>query len=280
MRYLVAVSGGVDSVVLLDKLARAGTHDIIVAHFDHGIRSESRAEARFVGELAKIYHFPFTSKREELGPNASEQTARARRYAFLRQQAKKHQAVIVTAHHADDTVESVAINLTRGTGWRGLAVLAASDVKRPLLELPKAEIYDYACKNRLEWVEDSTNVSQQYLRNRLRRRTAQLTAAQRLAILKLRQKQCGVAARIDDEATRLIMSGDPYERHIFVHGHDAAALELLRTAIRMSGHLPPTRPQLQRALLAVKTARPGAVHDVGGKVRLRFTTRTFIVSPP
>ena len=82
--YIVAVSGGVDSVVLLDMLAKKGEHELVVAHFDHGIRPESDADARFVWALAQCYGLPCEVRREELGAGASEELARARRYAFLR----------------------------------------------------------------------------------------------------------------------------------------------------------------------------------------------------
>ena len=112
---LVAVSGGVDSVVLLDMLARSEDR-LVVAHVDHGIREESSEDAQFVEGLAHQYQVPFVSTRLELGLEASEDTARRARYAFLEAEAAKRGAVIVTAHHLDDVVGSVAINLIRGTG--------------------------------------------------------------------------------------------------------------------------------------------------------------------
>src|SRR5690606_16183672 len=109
MKYLVAVSGGIDSVVLLDKLASEGTHELVVAHFDHGIRKESFLDAQFVERLSKKYGVPFETRREELGKYASEELARERRYAFLREMAAKHDATIVTAHHMNDIAETIAI---------------------------------------------------------------------------------------------------------------------------------------------------------------------------
>lgn len=277
MNYLVAVSGGIDSVVLLDKLASENQHTIIVAHFDHGIRLDSEADARFVELLADSYHFPFVSRREELGPNASEDLARERRYSFLREEAKAHQAVIVTAHHANDIIETIAINIIRGTGWRGLAVLSAEDIVRPLLTLSKAAIREYALERRLEWVEDSTNMSDKYLRNRLRRRTASLTETKRRQLLELRQRQCALKVDIKIETERFLNRGGEYERHFFTHIDETSAKELLRAAIVDVCGIGPTRPQLERSLLAIKTARSGSVFEVGAKVSLHFTIRTFIV---
>ena len=269
-RYIVAVSGGVDSVALLDMLARLTDHELIVAHFDHGIRPDSAKDAEFVAELAKGYGVPFETVREELGSQASEELARARRYEFLRQLAAKHNAQIVTAHHADDAVETVAINLKRGTGWRGLAVLD-SDIVRPLLDMSKSEIHDYANKHGLTWREDSTNASDAYLRNRIRQTLKTLSEDEKRQILALRQQQLASKKMIDKEVARLVGPGPHYSRYFFTHVPKPVALECLRFAT--GGKL--TRPQLERALLAIKTAAPGSTRQAGVGINLSFTTRNF-----
>lgn len=280
MRYLVAVSGGIDSVVLLDQLAKANEHELVVAHFDHGIRDDSVADARFVEALAERYHLPFVSTREELGKQASEERARQRRYHFLRRMAAQHQATIVTAHHADDVVETIAINLQRGTGWRGLAVLQASDIVRPLLDQTKLELLEYALAKRLEWVEDSTNASDDYLRNRLRRRIgAGLSAVQRKSLRKLWQKQADLKTIIDDDIA-VLADADGHSRYFLTHIDELAALEVLRAVVMAKTKASPTRPQLERALLAIKTARPHTKYEIGGGVTLQFTARSFIVETP
>lgn len=278
MKYLVAVSGGIDSVVLLDILVAAGTHDLTVAHFDHGIRDDSAADARFVAALAERYALPFVSERAELGAGASEAEARAARYAFLEREAKRRGAVIATAHHADDVVETIALNLTRGTGWRGLAVLDHPQRVRPLLELTKADLRAYALERRLEWVEDSTNAETVYLRNRLRRVIARtLPPAAWHALLALRQQQCLLKGEIEAEVRRFLQSDATYSRYFFTAIDTTAATELLRAAIAQAAGQGSTRPQADRALLAIKTAAPGTMTDVGDGVRLRFTPSTFVV---
>jgi tRNA(Ile)-lysidine synthetase-like protein len=278
MKYIVAVSGGVDSVVLLDKLVRQGNHELVVAHFDHGIRPESADDARFVAALAHSYSLPFVVKREELGATASEELARNRRYAFLREQAKKNGAVIVTAHHADDVIETIAINLLRGTGWRGLSVLDTPGVVRPQLDVTKAAIYAYALEHRLEWVEDVTNASNQYLRNRMRRKISKaLTDDQRRRVLELWRTQVAIKRHVDELLTTYLHADTAYDRYDLIVVDWAVACELLRAIIVQQSGASPTRPQLERALIAVKTAQPGTVYDVGGGVRLRFSSKTFLV---
>lgn len=276
MKYVVAVSGGVDSVVLLDMLASEGGHELTVAHFDHGIREDSAADARFVAGLAKKYALPFETRREELGKNASEELARDRRYAFLRDVATARSARLVTAHHLDDLVETVAINLHRGTGWRGLAVLGSPDVERPLLHMTKHEVYEYALAHALEWVEDETNVTDDYLRNRLRRRLRLSVTSKRL-IADLRDTQVELRSEIDIEASRFLTEKVARNRYFFTMLDEPAALELLR-AIVLQENRSLTRPQLGRLWLAIKTARPGTVLEAGGDIRVRFTAGEFIVN--
>jgi tRNA(Ile)-lysidine synthetase-like protein len=277
MNYLVAVSGGIDSVVLLDKLVAEGGHELAVAHFDHGIRADSAADARFVAGLAEKYALPFVLRREELGPDASEELARDRRYAFLREEAKKRQAVIVTAHHADDVVETVAINILRGTGWRGLAVMDTPGIVRPLLRLTKNDLRAYAHARRLEWVEESTNASTRYLRNRLRRRiAAHLSLDDKQVVRELRERQVAVKKKIDQAVGQYMREDGTYGRYFFVMADAPVAYEVLRAAVSLGGRSI-TRPQASRALLAIKTARPHTVFEVKRGVRLRFSRTSFVV---
>lgn len=273
--YVVAVSGGIDSVVLLDMLRKVPDVSLIVAHFDHGIRSDSADDAGFVGELAAKYGLPFETKRVKLGARASEDTARKHRYDFLRNVADKHGAKIVTAHHADDVVESIAINHIRGTGWRGLAVLD-SDIVRPLLDMDKQKIREYANRHGLEWREDSTNASTAYLRNRVRQKSVDLPQEHKQELLRLHARQRELKREIDSEVARLaaeVESEGEYGRYFFIHADPKPALAVLRHIT--NGKL--TRPQLERALLVIKTARHKHLYHAGKGVELRFTPRNFRV---
>ncbi|MBP6880547.1 tRNA lysidine(34) synthetase TilS [Candidatus Saccharibacteria bacterium] len=182
MKIILAVSGGVDSVCMLhawknnpsflditENINYAKT-EVIVAHFDHGIRDDSSADALFVQALAEKYDYSFVSGRGDLMHDTSEATARKARFVFLRSLLENHDDRIATAHHFDDKRETQIINLIRGTNRKGLSVLQnKNQIIRPLINKTKLEIYEYASKNNLEWVEDSTNQSDDYLRNRLRR---------------------------------------------------------------------------------------------------------------
>lgn len=270
MKYVVAVSGGVDSVVLLDMLQRLPHHELIVAHFDHGIRDDSALDAAFVQALAEKYGHQFETHREELGPNAGEALARERRYMFLKSVAKKHTAKIMTAHHLDDVIETVAINLHRGTGWRGLAVMH-SDIARPLLDMPKEDIIAYAKHHNLQWREDSTNASDVYLRNRIRQKASTIAHDHKRQLRALHAHQKNLKSQIEKEAQQLVGDGPQYNRYFFTHAPQKVALECLRYI--SAGKL--TRPQLLRTLLAVKTAAAGSIYEAGSGVKIHFSTRHF-----
>ncbi len=270
----MAVSGGIDSVALLHMLAQlSDQHQLIVAHFDHGIRDDSHEDARFVAALAEMYGLPFETQRVELGSNASEEQARQTRYAFLKEIAARHNASIVTAHHQDDVVETVAINLHRGTGWRGLATHNA-DVTRPLLNYSKDQLRQYVQNHNLEWREDSTNQTDAYLRNRVRHQAAQLSAEKKRQILELRTRQLEYKRQIENEVKLLVGSASSASRYFFTHSTKKAAIECLRYLTK--GKL--TRPQLERTLVAIKTMQPGKIYEAGNGVALHFTTRNFSLS--
>lgn len=270
MKYIVAVSGGVDSVVLLDVMQKVATDELIVAHFDHGIRDNSFEDMAFVASLANKYKLRFETKREELGKTASEALARERRYIFLRELATRYEAQIVTAHHLDDLVETVAINLKRGTGWRGLAALD-SDISRPLIDTPKLQLIKYAVSNGLLWREDSTNGSDVYLRNKVRRNAISISHDSKRQLRALHSHQKQLKKEIEKESRQLVGDGPEYNRYFFTHAPKSAALECLR--VITDGKL--TRPQLARWLLAIKTATAGSVYEAGAGVKVHFSTRHF-----
>lgn len=261
-------------MVMLDMIYRAkkySPHDIIVAHFDHGIRENSHQDADFVKKIAAQYELEFTQQTAKLGAGASEAAARSARYNFLVNLAKQKNAVLFTAHHLDDLVESVAINFLRGTAWRGLAALDGDynrEIVRPFLEpdyfsdfFPhpptKSDLYIYGSKHNLHFREDPTNSSDEYLRNRLREQLRNFSFANKLEIYQLWQKQKNLKQEIDGLIADLIPpSSSPWQRSWFDHLDDKIALELLRAGTSRAG-ISATRPQLLDFLHAIQTYSPG-----------------------
>lgn len=169
-RYIVAVSGGVDSVALLHAVSQLKDVQLTVAHYDHGIRSNSSEDCQFVEQTAERYGLSFVYDEGRLGSRASEDMARKARYHFLHTVRSSTKAdAVLTAHHRDDVLETAIINLIRGTGRKGLSSLQSTDtVVRPLLHHTKQEIQDYARQHGLQWREDDTNTDPAYLRNHIR----------------------------------------------------------------------------------------------------------------
>ncbi|MEC7948311.1 MAG: tRNA lysidine(34) synthetase TilS [Myxococcota bacterium] len=166
---VVAVSGGLDSVVLLDVLHRtAGGHGgrLRVASCDHGLRPESAAEVRDVGTLAAQLGLPFTPLRLDVaaGPDLASRCRNARRAALRGLGADR----IATGHHQDDQAETVLHHLLRGSGLHGLQGMRAlaPPFCRPLLDEPRSALRAYARERSLAWVEDPSNPAS--LRGRIR----------------------------------------------------------------------------------------------------------------
>ena len=180
-RVLCAVSGGSDSICLLHLLwtrREALGIEVCAAHYEHGLRGEaSRRDAEFVADFCRargisciIEHgdVPAYAKARRLG---TEEAARELRYAFLEKSADALGCdKIATAHNADDNAETLLLNLTRGSGLRGLCGIPPQRgrIVRPLLETPRAEIETYLRENALPHVEDQSNADERYRRNRIR----------------------------------------------------------------------------------------------------------------
>src|SRR5438067_11095859 len=147
---VVAVSGGPDSVALLDLLHTLAPElrlSLVVAHADHGIQADSGTVAQAVAALARRYGLPFELGELHLGAEATETAARRARYAWLAERQRRHAArYLVTAHHSDDQVETIVLRLLRGSGPAGLAGLPAAargGLFRPLLRLRPCALVDY-----------------------------------------------------------------------------------------------------------------------------------------
>ncbi|HSW65523.1 MAG TPA: tRNA lysidine(34) synthetase TilS [Bacillota bacterium] len=266
-KYIVAVSGGVDSMVLLDMLARAPGMELIVAHYEHGIRTDSDDDRKLVQAAAAKHGLPFVYERGNLGPGASEAAAREARYAFLRRVRAEHAAhAIVTAHHQDDVIETAIINMVRGTGPKGLSALRSTDgMVRPLLDVPKTDLERYAQDRRLQWHEDSTNSDERYLRNYVRRRLmSRMSPEQRLALL----RHIDQAASQNDEIGRLITNvraGRVTAGHIgrgwFIQLPYDVSRTVLAETLREAG-AQFDRPGIHRLVVFMKTGALGKRADV------------------
>jgi tRNA(Ile)-lysidine synthase len=169
---LLAVSGGIDSVVLCELCKQAG-YRFVIAHCNFTLRGEeSERDANFVRDLAKGYDVPFYIKAFDTKDYATtnklsiQEAARALRYAWFKELNK----LVVTAHHLDDNIETMLMHFFRGTGIHGLRGMLPKQgaVVRPLLFAHKQELTYFAQEHTLVWVEDSSNQQDKYTRNYFR----------------------------------------------------------------------------------------------------------------
>lgn len=297
--YVVAVSGGVDSMVLLHLLTRlqspvishqspagpeendwrlaTGDWRLVVAHFEHGIRPDSEKDFLFVRDAAKKYGLPFVAAHGKLGPGASEAVARKARYNFLAHVMAEEKAdAIVTAHHQDDVLETAILNMLRGTGRLGLSSLRSKGtILRPLLAYTKQNILEYAHAHAIVWREDSTNADDRYLRNYIRHNIVTRLGERGRALLVERIEH---ARAINDQIDELLQKDielqpalNELSRKWFIRLPYAVAAEVMAMWLRRHGIAQFDRALIDRLVVHAKTKRPGKTTDVNATYSVTYT---------
>jgi tRNA(Ile)-lysidine synthase len=176
-RILLAVSGGVDSMVMLHLFHQTG-HKIGVAHCNFQLRNTASDEdERLVQQTCEQYKIPFHATRFETNNYAAvnglstQMAARELRYAWFREvMLANHYDLLATAHHLNDNLETTLLNFVRGTGISGIKGIppTTDNIIRPLLAFTKKELVEYANDNKITWREDASNATDDYDRNQLR----------------------------------------------------------------------------------------------------------------
>lgn len=176
-KVLLAVSGGMDSVVMCDLFSKAKL-DFAIAHCNFGLRAEeSNEDEMFVKKLSIKYKVPFyvtTFQTADFAENekiSTQMAARILRYEWFEKIRVQHNFdYIATAHHQNDVLETVLLNLTKGTGIAGLHGIRVKNghIIRPVLFAEKESFFDYVVENQIIWREDSSNESNKYQRNLIR----------------------------------------------------------------------------------------------------------------
>jgi tRNA(Ile)-lysidine synthase len=296
---VVAVSGGLDSCVLLHLLrfpgagpltldqpgsAGRGPVRLVAAHFDHGMRPGSEADALWLRGLCAAWGVELVAG-VAASPPTSEAEARAARYVFLEEVRDAVGARrIATAHHADDQAETVLFRMFRGTGpegLRGIRSERADGVWRPLLGVWRDQLLDHAHAVGLAWREDPTNVELGFARNAIRHRV--LPDAERLVAPGARRALLRFAERSarDEEGWESLiptlvegltpergLDGVRFDRDGLLSLHPAVRARVLRALLFEFG-LRPGADVTELAVDFVSVADSGRGIDLGGAVRLR-----------
>ncbi len=275
-RVAVGLSGGVDSVALLHALVQVAPALSVTpaaVHVHHGLSARADEWARSCAELCRALGVPFTEvhvhvdRRSGLGV---ERAAREARYAVLSQQRAD---AIALAHHADDQVETLLLQLLRGAGVRGLSAMPGMRVLdrrsglllvRPWLELARDQIRSYAQSAGLSWVEDESNVDPAFDRSFLRMRVLPALAGRfpglRETIGRAAQNFADAAELLDDLAARDAEggAGDSLSVSAVAALSPAGARNLLRWFLERQNLPAPSRDQLEEALRQALAARGDA----------------------
>ena len=286
---LVAVSGGLDSTVLAHVLASLREPlglRLSLGHVNHGLRGRaSETDAEAVAELASRLDADFAAERVDpmrlrqggssrSRPTPQEAARILRRGALERIRLQLGCARMATAHHADDQVETVLMRMLRGCGPASLGGIAESSpgglAIRPLLEVPRKEILEYARKHRLEWREDASNVDLKYTRNRLRAQVIPRLAAFNPRLLRAigdlaeaqRRDAEWIDSLVDEQAEALFDRSRSGRLGIAAVGWldrpEALARRLVVRAIgEMGAGREVSRAHVMRVLGFLRQARPG-----------------------
>ncbi len=281
MKKILAVSGGVDSMVLLDIIVKKyPSRELVVATFDHGTRESSETDADFVERIARELGIDFYRGKAELGEGVSEEKAREERYKFLKKVAFLEKGEIFTAHHLDDLVETIAINFLRGTGFRGLACFSGFGVRRPFLDEVLGEVFDkkdileYASRNSIVFRQDPTNQSDNYLRNRVREATKKLDKKEKEEIFLLWKKQRAIVREIEKILEEILPEDLVFSRSDFREMEKSVAFEVLRAGLLRRG-ISTTSPQRENFLEAILEYYPGKKFNLPEDKLVRINKNDF-----
>ena len=280
---IVAVSGGADSVALLDLLHGVATDrglSLVVAHADHGIQRESGNVGKMVRELAEQYGLPFELGRLSLGPDTTETVARRARYAWLREvQHRLGAAYLVTAHHQDDQIETVVLRALRGSAPAGLAGIARrgrDGLVRPLLPFTHRELVAQVAARGLTAHDDPANADPRHLRSWVRTQLLPLLTerlgARVTGDLRRLGRQAAADRRAWDRALELVpelglqvsSTGFAVARDPLRGYDDTLAVALLRAAARRAGGGLVLGPARARRLVALARRPSGRRISLGG----------------
>jgi tRNA(Ile)-lysidine synthase len=280
---LVAVSGGADSVALLDLLHGVAPERglaLVVAHVDHGIQTDSGKVGRTVRDLAVRLGLPFELGELSLGAGATETTARRARYAWLREiQRRLGAEYLVTAHHHDDQIETVVLRALRGSAPAGLAGIARrgrDGLVRPLLPFTHDELVAHVAARGLAAHEDPANADPRHLRSWVRVTLLPLLIDRLGPRISGDLRRLGRHAAADrrawDRALELVpelelqvsSTGFAVARDVLRGYDDTLAIALLRAAARRAGAGLVLGPVRARRLLGLARRPSGRRLSLGG----------------
>lgn len=285
-RWLLAVSGGRDSMVLLDAMATHRGGEIAgVASFDHGTGAAATRAVALVERLALSLQLPVVTGALPAGAATDEASWRAARWRFLRGWAEEMQASVVTAHTRDDQVETVVLRILRDAGARGLAGMLGT-AGRPFLTLGRSDIAAYADARGLEFIEDPSNRSMAFARNRVRHEI--LPALERAQpgfsdwCWQLAARAAALRAEVADWVDATLEPVHPAPSAVAVRAESLSALDVGAAATiwpEVAARVGVTmdRRGIARVVAWAPTAKPKGRIQLSGGAEVLRTASTFVI---
>lgn len=270
-------------MVLLDMVRKLKGVQIVVAHFDHGIRADSYLDREFVQLQAKQYKLPFVFDEGRLGVAASEAMARKARYKFLRTTQRAAGArALITAHHQDDLIETALINVLRGTRYKGLTSLESGPrLLRPMLHISRRQIVRYAHEHNITWREDPTNSQATYLRNWLRIKILpRLSKKERDDFIELLNMSKQTKAELSREIGSLLQSiskNKGLDRSSFTTLPHSVALEVMASWLRLHNIRTFDRKLIEKLVIGVKTLSAGKQLSINKQYAMKIEKQHVVI---
>lgn len=287
--WLLAVSGGPDSMVLLD--AAAAVHPraaLTVATFDHGTGVHASEAVALVARRCAELALPVVTGVTPRTARGTEAEWRLARWRFLRDAADRLGARVVTGHTRDDQIETVFMRALRGAGPRGLAALyARSGIVRPLLESSRRDVLSYARSKDITFVTDPSNADLRHLRNRVRLEILPRILASRPAfgeeLLAIARAAADWRARIEAVALTFPLMTEPSGTHSFARppfaGHPAAALRVLWPALAARAGVVLDWRGTERLAAFTIDGETGQSIQLAGGVEVRMEREALVFAP-
>lgn len=290
--FLIGLSGGVDSVVLLHLFAQCPNLNLRAVHIHHGLSPNADYWADFCSNLCRQLQIPFELRKVKVAGNQGlEANARMARYQAISQTILPDE-VFVTAHHLDDQAETFFLALKRGSGLQGLSAMQAVGnwqnfaIFRPLLNVSKAEILHYAESQNLAWITDESNVDNRFDRNFLRnqilpelnQRFAQFSQMVARSAQHCAEQQALIKELLNAELNQRIGEQNQFDIRDFEQFSALKQQQLIRLWLERNNVAMPSQAQLQAVISELIFAKADRNPEVklGDKVVRRYQKAIFI----
>ena len=288
-KLILSVSGGVDSMVLLDRLIKTN-YPLIVVHFDHKKRAESILDVKLVEGTCQKHNIPFHLEKINISSSNFQEKASLLRKQKLEAIAKKYStSYILTAHHADDLLETILMKISRGSNIYGYAGMQISNELngfvyiKPMLHESKESILQYAKDHNIAYLEDISNIQDDYTRNRFRHHIVPLLKEENPNILDkiitFSEQLTQAFLTIRKQSKLFINSSNTINIDKFNSLDLSVKMDILSILFE-NKQITPNEVQLKKVLSLIKSNKPNISYKLSQQIYLLKSYDNFIIDKP